>query len=178
MHQIKPLFLKFQDDVYPLGPEEKAHERVIVRAIVLDGDRFLFTQISRDDIFADLTYIETSGGGVEEGESLEEALKRELMEELGISFEILGKLGVVEDDYNLIRRHNIQHYFLVRKTKQLQSHLTKDEEKKLHLLPLSLTKDEAIAYYEKNKNERLTHLIYQREMPIFTYALEILEKGN
>ena len=38
--------------------------------------------------------IETAGGGVEEGEDLIAAIKRELKEELGAEVEVVCKIGV------------------------------------------------------------------------------------
>ena len=55
---------------------------------------------------------EIPGGHREPGESILETAKRELKEELGVSVEIVFKIGVVSDYYNLIHRHNINNYFL------------------------------------------------------------------
>ena len=62
---------------------------------------------NRDDDFGKATLIETAGGGVEAGEDLDTAIRRELKEELGADVEILCKIGVVSDYYNLINRHNV-----------------------------------------------------------------------
>ncbi|MEE1060849.1 MAG: NUDIX hydrolase, partial [Ruminococcus sp.] len=79
------------------------HDREIVRAIVFDENGyFYFVKAERDDDFGKATLIETSGGGVEKGEDLHTAILRELREELGAEAEILCKIGVVDDYYNLI----------------------------------------------------------------------------
>ena len=84
------------------------HDRNIARAIVYDENgQFYFVRAERDDDFGKATLIETSGGGVEKGEDLSDAIKRELREELGAEVEIVCKIGVVSDYYNLIHRHNI-----------------------------------------------------------------------
>lgn len=101
--------LHLKDDEYPLTTID--HDRIIVRAIVVDEDNnFYFVRVRRNDDFGKTTLIETAGGGVEPGEGLESAVKRELKEELGAVVKIVCKIGIVSDYYNLIHRHNINHY--------------------------------------------------------------------
>ena len=112
MH-IPELRLDLQDDQWPLDYID--HDRQIARAIVVDDEGyFYFMRVERWDEFAEGALIETSGGGVEPGEDPHTAILRELKEELGVTAEVLGKIGVVSDYYNLIHRHNINHYFLCR----------------------------------------------------------------
>ena len=103
--------IELQDTKWPLDYID--HDREIARAIVFDETgTFYFVRAERDDDFGKATLIETSGGGVEPGEDLVTAIQRELKEELGVSVEVLYKIGVVSDYYNLIHRHNINNYFL------------------------------------------------------------------
>lgn len=93
------------------------HDRDIARAIVIDDDGYFhFVRVERDDDFGKATIIETAGGGVEPEENLDTAIKRELKEELGVEVDVLCKIGVVSDFYNLIHRHNINNYFLCKIT--------------------------------------------------------------
>lgn len=118
------------------------HDRQIVRAIVVDDEQnFYFVKVQRDDDFGKGTFIETSGGGVEAGEDLTTALKRELKEELGANVDILCKIGVVSDYYNLIHRHNINNYFLCKINSFGKKHLTQAEIEDFHLSTLKLTYD-------------------------------------
>ena len=79
------------------------HNRNIARAIVYDEDgNFYFVRAERNDDFGQATIIETAGGGVEEGEELQDAIKRELKEKLGVKVDVICKIGVVSDCYNLI----------------------------------------------------------------------------
>ena len=79
------------------------HDRNIVRAIVYDENgMFYFVRVERDDDFGKATLIETAGGGVETGEELLTAIKRELKEELGAIVDVVCKIGIVSDYYNLI----------------------------------------------------------------------------
>ena len=130
------LLLNLEDNEWPLTTIN--HDRQIARAIVVDDEEnFYFVRANRDDDFGKATLIETAGGGVEEGEDLDTAIRRELKEELGIEVEVLCKIGLVSDYYNLIHRHNINNYFLCKIVAFGEKHLTKDEIEDLSIVPLS-----------------------------------------
>lgn len=170
---VKEISLDLLDTQWPYTYTD--HDRVIVRGIVIDDDlNFYFAHLERDDIFGKCSVIETSGGGVENSESLEEALKRELKEELGVNVEIICKLGVVSDYYNLIHRHNINHYFLCRIKSFGHAHRTEDEIKQFHLHKIKLSYEQSLIEYKKCSNSKLGHLIYNREFPILEKAGEII----
>ena len=152
------------------------HDRNIVRAIVYDENRmFYFVRAVRDDEFGKATLIETSGGGVENGEDLITAVQRELKEELGVSVDVVCKIGIVSDYYNLIHRH-INNYFLCKIKSFGQKNLTQDEIQKFHLSTLKMSYEEAVIEYENRKNSKLGTLIANRELPILHRAKEILDK--
>ena len=153
------------------------HDRNIVRAIVYDENRmFYFVRAVRDDDFGKATLIETSGGGVENGEDLITAVQRELKEELGVSVDVVCKIGIVSDYYNLIHRHNINNYFLCKIKSFGQKNLTQDEIEKFHLSTLKMSYEEAVIEYENRKNSKLGTLIANRELPVLHRAKEILDK--
>ena len=153
------------------------HDRNIVRAIVYDENRmFYFVRAVRDDEFGKATLIETSGGGVENGEDLITAIQRELKEELGVYVDVVCKIGIVSDYYNLIHRHNINNYFLCKIKSFGQKNLTQDEIEKFHLSTLKMSYEEAIIEYENRKNSKLGTLIANRELPVLHRAKEILDK--
>ena len=121
------------------------HDRNIARAIVYDENGyFYFVRAKRDDDFGKATLIETAGGGVEEGEDLIAAIKRELKEELGAEVEVVCKIGVVSDYYNLIHRHNINNYYLCRVNSFGDKNLTEDEINCFHLSTLKLSYEDAV----------------------------------
>lgn len=152
------------------------HDRNIVRAIVFDGDGyFYFVRVDRDDDFGRAICIETAGGGVEDGENLDEAIIRELGEELGATVEIACKIGVVSDYYNLIKRHNINNYYLCRALSFGEKHMTEDEIRHFHLSTLKLTYEEALLEYERRRETPLGRIIGNREMPVLKKAKEILD---
>ncbi|MDD6930018.1 MAG: NUDIX hydrolase [Treponema sp.] len=153
------------------------HDRNIVRAIVYDENRmFYFVRAVRDDEFGKATLIETSGGGVENGEDLITAIQRELKEELGVFVDVVCKIGIVSDYYNLIHRHNINNYFLCKIKSFGQKNLTQDEIEKFHLSTLKMSYEEAVIEYENRKNSKLGTLIANRELPVLHRAKEILDK--
>ena len=155
------------------------HDRNVVRAIVFDDTgAFYFVRAERDDDFGKATLIETSGGGVEAGEVLQVAILRELREELGAEVEILCKIGVVSDYYNLIHRHNINHYFLCKAVSFGEKCLTQDELESLHLSTLKLSYEEAVAEYEKRRCTPLGRLIANRELPVLRQAKEMIDRAR
>lgn len=168
------LFLELQDGEWPLTYTD--HDRMIARAIVFDeaGDHY-FVRAIRNDAFGPATLIETSGGGVEAGEDLVSAIRRELREELGADVDVLSKIGVVSDYYNLIHRHNINHYFLCKIKSFGDRHLTKDEIEQFHLSTLKLSYEDAVREYETRTDSRIGRLIAQRELPVLRRAKELLD---
>lgn len=168
------LYLELEDREWPFTYTD--HDRLIVRAIVFDDDGwFYFMRAHRDDDFGKATLIETSGGGVEKGEDLLHAIRRELREELGAQVEVAAKIGLVSDYYNLIHRHNLNHYYLCRATSFGEKHLMPDEVEKYHLSTLRLTWDEAAAEYERLSCTPIGRLIASRELPVLRRAKELLK---
>ena len=152
------------------------HDRPIARAIVFDdAGYFYFVRAVRNDEFGPATLIETSGGGVEPGEDLVAAIRRELKEELGADVDVIRKIGVVSDYYNLIHRHNINNYFLCKVRSFGDKHLTEDEIDCFHLATMKLRYDDAVAEYERCADTPLGRLLRQRELPVLQRAKALLD---
>ena len=171
------LYLELKDAEWPFTYTD--HDRNIARGIVFDdAGNFYFVRAERDDDFGRATLIETAGGGVEPGEEPMEAIKRELKEELGAEVEVICKIGVVSDYYNLIHRHNINNYFLCRAVSFGEKHLMPDEIEDFHLSTLKMSYDEAMAEYELRRETPIGRLIANREMPVLKRAHEIILKSG
>ena len=169
--------IHLEDTEWPF--EYTDHDRPIVRAIVFDdAGYFYFVRAVRNDDFGQATLIETSGGGVESGEDLHAAIIRELKEELGADVEILCKIGVVDDYYNLIHRHNINNYYLCKVVSFGDKSLTKEEIVDFHLSTLKLSYEEAIQEYQKCAVTRIGRLVANRELPILRQAGKILDSNK
>ena len=172
--RLQPLSLELEDTEWPFTYTD--HDRQVVRAVVVDADgTYYFNRAVRDDDFGVSTIIETAGGGVEAGEDLHTAVRRELGEELGVEVEILAEIGTVSDYYNLIHRHNINHYYLCRVTEFGETHMTEDEIKWFHLSTLKVSYEEAVEEYKKRADTPLGKLICQRELPVLQKAKNMLD---
>lgn len=172
---INEIYIELEDNQWPYDFID--HDRNIARAIVFDDNGvFFFVRAIRDDDFGKATLIETAGGGVEAGEDLNVAIQRELKEELGADVEIICKIGVVSDYYNLIHRHNINNFFLCKVKSFGEKNLTQDEIDCFHLSTLKLSYDEAIKEYEKCMDSRLGILVGNRELPVLKRAKEIIDE--
>ena len=171
------LYLELHDTEWPFRYTD--HDRLIARAIVVDDEGYYwFVRAHRDDDFGRATLIETSGGGVEDGEDLHTAIRRELKEELGADTQIVCKLGVVSDYYNLIHRHNINHYFLCRVSSFGEKHLTRDEIEVFHLSAMRLSYEQAVSEYEQCACTPIGRLLENRELPVLQRARELLTAGT
>ncbi|MGB7957828.1 MAG: NUDIX domain-containing protein [Minisyncoccia bacterium] len=82
-------------------------ERGAARAVVFDGDRKIaLLHVTK------LHYHKLPGGGIEKGESVEDALQRELSEEIGCSVKNVRELGIIEEFRNKFLLHQLSYCFL------------------------------------------------------------------
>ncbi len=101
--------------------------RIIVSAVIEKGSDLLFGK-KRSDVGPYPNTWHLIGGGVEEGEFLEDAIKREIKEEAGIEVEISRSLGF-DDDREPNKHGEITHYiFLVFEAKYVSGELRADDD--------------------------------------------------
>ena len=167
------LHLHLTDNEYPFTGF--THTRLVARAILLnEQNKIALHTLHRDDIFGNQTYLETPGGGVDEGETFEEAVKRECLEETGTDIQIICPLGEVEDAYNLIGRKNINRFYLCRILSQKVKHFVSEGDGFIqHTDFYSI--DEAISAYHKQEDRGVAGLVKRRELPLLLEAKNYLE---
>lgn len=88
-----------EKEVYPTFDNngEKNKYRKAVRAVVFDNEnKVAILNVKK------YNYYKLPGGGIENGESMEEALKRECLEEIGCNIEVLEEVGRVLEHRNKI----------------------------------------------------------------------------
>lgn len=76
-------------------------KRISSRAVIIENGKVLtiFRRKTKNGVTEE--YYVVPGGGIEDGETLEENVKRELSEELNVEIEIIGYLGTIEYDTNI-----------------------------------------------------------------------------
>ena len=160
------------DNEYQLT--EITHTRRIARAILLnEKNEVCLLKIDGYDDFGYRNYYETPGGGVNDGEDLVDAVIREIKEETGINATFLSEIGYVSDYYNLIKRHNMNYYFLLRVISYGESHMEEGEKKIIKAVEFH-SLENAVKLYENMKYDRLERLVRNRELPVLLEAISIL----
>ncbi|MGM9857977.1 MAG: NUDIX domain-containing protein [Bacilli bacterium] len=155
---------EFKDDQYNCDYID--HIRNIARAIVLnERNEIALIHVSGNDIFGYRDYFETPGGGVNKNESLEQAVIREILEEIGYKCTIKNEIGWVKDFYNLIHRENHSYYFLLKVIEKETQHL-EEYEKTMFKEIVWVSIEDAISLYKKMPNYGVSKLVKQRELPI------------
>jgi A/G-specific adenine glycosylase len=82
----------------PLKPVKKALPHYnVAAAVIRQGDQFLIAQRPPEGMLGGLW--EFPGGKQEAGETLEECLRREIQEELGVEIEVGGLITIVKHGY-------------------------------------------------------------------------------
>lgn len=167
------IILELKDEEYPL--EFIDHQRHIARGVVINElGEVALNKIYNLDKFGQRDYYELPGGGINEGETPEEAFKREILEEVGYTTEIIYPFGIVHDYYNLIHRENYNYYFLAKALVNQGQHL---EEKETHYIEklVWVPLEEAIQYFLNMKDDRISGLVKRRELPILVLAKQYLD---
>jgi 8-oxo-dGTP diphosphatase len=91
----------------PILDESEFRIREAARAIVLDNEgRVALLHVGRHN------FHKLPGGGIDEGENIEQALERELMEEIGCKAKVTAEIGAVTEHRNQFKMIQTSYCFL------------------------------------------------------------------
>lgn len=141
--------------------------REAVRAIVLKGQKMALLYVSNEN------YHKLPGGGIEKGENLEEALDREILEEVGVTIEKIKELGRIEECREQHKLKQIS-YCYTAKVKEDKGELSLTDEEKEEGFELKwVTIDEALNLMKKDiPKDYLGTYVKARDISILEYAKE------
>lgn len=166
--------LELVDNQYPFTYID--HTRIIARVILLNkNNEIALNKLHGYDQFGSRNYYETPGGGKKVNETVKAACLRETLEETGYEVEIIKELGMVDDYYNLIHRHNKNYYFLCKTVRFVGKSLENYEKSMIEKL-IWVNIDDAIKLYENMDVSGVAILVKNRELPILKKVKKILEK--
>jgi len=101
--------------------EVKYTKRVAARAILRKGKLIALLNVSKQN------YYKLPGGGVDEGESIEGGLNREMLEEVGCSVQILGEVGEIVELRSQWNLSQTSYCFLAEVAKEGKQDFTAEE---------------------------------------------------
>ncbi len=139
-------------------------KRWTVRVLAYNSEgKLAFLRIVGQDEFGRRNHLETIGGGVENDETLEETLMREVGEEIGYLCEIDSELGVIIDHYNLIHRETISNYFVVQLTDYVGVESKNAKEEELIKGIEFYDEEDALRLLSEHKKNDINDLVHRRD---------------
>ncbi|PIQ91308.1 MAG: ADP-ribose pyrophosphatase [Parcubacteria group bacterium CG11_big_fil_rev_8_21_14_0_20_39_22] len=151
--------------------ESKTYKtRTAVRAVLFnDEGKMAFLYVGRDG------YYKLPGGGVDEGESIEEALKREVVEEVGCNIEIGKEVGKVVEYKSHFKILQDSYVFLAKVTGGDCVPKFTDFEKERGFELVWVTFDEAVSLLQNSHPESEEgKFIIERDLKILEEAVASL----
>ncbi len=159
-------------------PEDKDITKFVER----DGARAVLVDKDWRVALIDATkrgYYKLPGGGIEDGELIEEALHREVLEEAGYEIELISPLGYTFETRHKFEQFNKSYAWLARATKEVGRNLMEDEIEDGFELKWFDTIDDAIAAIEGvDTSDKVyqAHFFTVREAAILKAAREIIKE--
>lgn len=149
-------------------------KRIAVRTILLNGkgEMALLHKAKKNE-------YKLIGGGVDEGESLNQALKREVLEEAGCEIEVIAELGYIEEERTRDNFTQVSYVYVAEVAKDTQQlHLTEEEEEGAKLCWCNT--EEALKKIKESYNKLIpsqysdlynTKFIIKRDEKILSYYI-------
>ena len=163
---------RFKDDLWPY--EGYDHIRYTARGLVEDQNGlFGFLHITGEDIFGKRDHLETCGGGIEEGEYADDALQREVLEEMGLHVLEYQLLGAVIDTYNLINRITYSTFFHCRVNRNEKAVMHRTEAEEILIKEIVwLTPEEALRRLQNDVHSNCDIIVQRRDALVMKYYID------
>lgn len=167
-----PIIGRLYDEEYPF--EGYDHIRYTARAIIENEEGKLgFLHIKGEDYFGPRDHLETVGGGLEEGEYLDDAIRREVKEETGLECKSVELLGSIYDAYNLIKRITFSTFFYCKVEMSSYTKMNRTQEEEILISEVVwLDTDEALDWLKNRHDNKVDRLVQQRDLMALEYYLE------
>ncbi len=160
-----------EDKYYPFNGIEKVRDTV--RAIIKNqNNEILLLKIDCSDAFGVRKHYETPGGGVEENETLIEALVREIKEEVGYEITNIKEIALVSIQYNILKRIDKGYFFYCEALKKVRKNLLDYEKDVIKGSKWIKIEDLEKIYLDKNI-DLVGKMIYQRDYLIIKKVKEL-----
>ncbi len=171
---MKILHPLIKDNIYPKDFKEYRKRDAVRGFIYNDLNQVALIHIKGLDEFGDRDHFEFPGGGIENGEDEIKALRREIKEEIGYEIDNIEPIGIISNEYNLLKRIDIQHFYLAHSTKFVGQHLL-DYEQKLFTEIVFYDIDDLINMYESFDVKNVGRIVHKRDEIVAKYAINILK---
>jgi 8-oxo-dGTP pyrophosphatase MutT (NUDIX family) len=119
--------------------------RTACRGIIKRDNQYLVVRLKKHDI---TTF---PGGGLEQGETLEACVKREVLEETGVSCKVREKTIEINEYFQDSKWTNV--YFICEYVEQTHPQTLTDEEKRLELVVEWQSLDELLDRFQNNMTQ-------------------------
>lgn len=137
-------------------------ERHACRAVVMDSDNNIaIMQINSDN------YHKIPGGGIEGGETKEQALRREVLEEAGCNIEIMGEIGEILELRDFSRIKQVSYCYLAKVFGEKGDHAMTDGEKAEGMELIWIPIDEVIVRMQNDHPSRPQRLMMSKRDLLF-----------
>ena len=104
-------YKKIKDDIFPLN-DKPLRKRYTVRGLLIKDNKVGLLHIKGEDhLFGLRNHLETPGGGIDEGETPIDALKREMLEETGFKIKNIKYITTISVEYNLLNRQDVSRIY-------------------------------------------------------------------